>query len=111
MAVVGGGEVFADVGCFLGDYFAQVAVDELAGADEVWGAEACFGLATCKLVSSLVCVGVRERTESAVPGMKYLKAHRSTPLHDIIPTFTLAAAARATFKDHGCPFQKIRGQD
>ena len=41
MAVVGGGEILAYVGCFLGDYFAEVAVDELAGADEVWGAEAC----------------------------------------------------------------------
>lgn len=36
------GEVFTHVGSFLGDDFAQVAVDELAGADGVGGAEALF---------------------------------------------------------------------
>ena len=50
VAVVRGGDVFAYVGCFLGDYFAQVAVDELAGADEVGGAEACIFLAKCVLL-------------------------------------------------------------
>lgn len=40
MRVVRGGEVFAGVGGFFGDYFAEVAVDELARADGVGGAEA-----------------------------------------------------------------------
>lgn len=38
--VVRDGEVFAGVGGFLGDDFAEVAVDELARADGVRGAEA-----------------------------------------------------------------------
>lgn len=42
VGVFGGGEISADGSGLQGDYFAEVDVDELAGADEIRRAEACL---------------------------------------------------------------------